>query len=533
MMSERLSRVKITLIPVLAAFFIYLAVQNGVVAAGGGQPQPLKVRDILLVYDDILSEKARRDVAAIADMLTYMGYGTGYAGMSRSVDLLGSFSHVLLYHESGEIGSDFLKGLGKLDSKIMAVGGGDISALAGFLEPDIQSQSLENATAQFFYTFDGGGQVSGLTGKQNMLILKGRFPYSDGYMNINGQTVPLFAEKGRFSAMAAFDSGSDQLKAVLAEQVSRWKWPYSNAPGSFDQYIVFDGVYPFTDPRKLMETVQLMKKSDLSYAITVMPVYRNGEYPAMKHFCEILRYAQANGAAVFLKAPLINTGNPTAGDINGKISAAFDIYVSYGVYPIAIEAPNNWIHGEPGLSVLRRFRTVLLTPDQAESSWSDRTGYNTVYSDGHQFIAPALTGGDPGGNMVRSYPTALFMDIGAETDVLEETLERIRLSGIPLKSLWNSSHTVYTDSRVLNYERGILTLDGQVKPLDFIPFEYDTYFEYNRGIIGRMAESIARENRRLLLAVSVISVIFAVFIAIARYQNRKRFLYREDKSNDR
>jgi hypothetical protein len=108
---------------------------------------------------------------------------------------------------------------------------------------------------------------------------------------------------------------------------------------------------------------------------------------------------------------------------------------------------------------------------------------------------------------------------------LREQLKNIQESSVPLKSLWTSSHSVYTDDKILSYEKDILTINGKTESMEFIPFKYDINFNYNRGIIGRMADSFDRQNDKLLFLVCGISILFLVFIVIARHQNRKKFLY--------
>lgn len=490
--------------------------------------QDVETRDVLLVYDNDSVSSAHENLAAIADILTYMGYSTCYSTINESKGILYKYTHIVYYHESENIEQSFLDEFGKLKNKIMVVGGGDSTELLKILKLPFTCTSLESTTAQITYSVDGEKDLSMFAKSQYSSLLKGDFSYSKGTIMVGDLSAPLCVRSDRFSNLAVFDSKSDLLKAILTQQLALWKWPYDNAPNSFAQYIVFDEVYPFTNTHKMMDVIDTMKKTGIPYAISVMPVYQNGEYPAMKHFCEVLRYAQANGAAIFLKAPIINTNKPTLDDINKRISTAFSIYCNYGVYPIALEAPNNWIHEKMGLDILRRFRTIVLTPDGSGNSWSSKDRYNTIYSDGHQIIAPALTVGEIKDNLVSAYPTALFLSMDTDIDDLKVQISKTQESSVPLKSLWASAHSVYTEDKVLSYKDSILTINGEVKSLEFTPFEYATDYQYNRGVIGRMADSFDRENKKLLLIVCGISILFIIFIGIARYQNRKKFFYDED-----
>lgn len=522
---RRLSINKNPLIIVIMLIFMVITIffpANAVSAAD----KTIIGKDILFIYDEDLSSKGKENVAAMADILTYMGYGTSYSTVNESIGMLNKFDSLLFYHESDNISSSFLKALEDTDIKIMMVGGGSINELLNSLKLDYTSIKVKDTTVKVSYEVGYGEASISLIKAENAIIFQEGFPYSAGYIEAAGKSSPLFVRDQRFSCMGAFDSDSDILKAAFSEQISIWKWPFENQPNSYPQYIIFDNVYPFFSSERLMKVVQLMDKKGVPYSITVMPVYQNTEYPAMKHFCEVLAYAQSKGASIIMKAPLINTDQPSLEDINKRITTAITAYNNYEVFPIAIEAPNNWIHESLGLDVLRRFSTVILYPEE-NNSWTDSDGYNTVYSDGHHLIAPAILGNSSlGSNMIKAYPTALFLDINSDMDILESQIKQIQQSEISLKSLWLTSHTVYTNDRVVSLRDGILTVNGKIQSIEFQPFSYEENFDFNRGVIGKMAESMARENRRLLLIVTFISIIFVFFIAVARYQNRRRFLYK-------
>ncbi len=528
MMSKNFRRLRINKIPILIMVLLIFMVITIFfpVKAVSAEDKTIKGKDILFIYDEDLSSKGKENVAVMADILTYMGYGTSYSTVNESIGMLNKFNSLLFYHESDSISSSFLKALEDTDIKIMMVGGGSTDDVLKSLKLDYTSIKVKDTAIKVSYKVGYGGASTTLIKAENAIIFQEGFPYRAGNIEATGKSSPLVVRDRRFSCMGTFDNESDILKAAFSEQISIWKWPFENQPNSYPQYIIFDNVYPFFNSEKLMKVVQLMDKKGVPYSITVMPVYQNTEYPAMKHFCEVLAYAQSKGASIILKAPLINTDTPSLEDINKKITTAITAYNNYGVFPIAIEVPNNWIHESLGLDVLKRFSTVILYPEE-KNSWTDSDGYNTVYSDGHHLIAPAiLSSSSLGSNMIKAYPTALFLDINSDTDMLESQIKQIQQSEISLKSLWLTSHTVYTNDRVISHRDGILNVNGKVQSLEFKPFGYEESFNFNRGVIGKMAESMARENRRLLLIVTFISIIFVFFIVVARYQNRRRFLYK-------
>jgi hypothetical protein len=62
----------------------------------------------------------------------------------------------------------------------------------------------------------------------------------------------------------------------------------------------------------------------------------------------------------------------------------------------------------------------------------------------------------------------------------------------------------------------------------FFPTEYEEEFSYNRNVLSRFSKDLTSENQKLVVAVSIISFLFLLFILIARYNNRKKFLLHPD-----
>ena len=73
----------------------------------------------------------------------------------------------------------------------------------------------------------------------------------------------------------------------------------------------------------------------------------------MKRFCEVLRYAQSRGAGIVMHVPQVTLVNVTVEELQENIANAYSAYSRYGVYPLAIEAPDVWLMSEKGQDVLR------------------------------------------------------------------------------------------------------------------------------------------------------------------------------------
>ena len=515
----------ITIILIVTSMFLFL----GVKPTYASEVQNIPKADILLLYSKNISGDQVKDVASIADTLTYFGYNVSYSSIENSIGQLNKFSNIIIYSVNEKENNDFIDELCNSNSQVMIIGGKIIQQINDKMNLSITCQSIENYSYNITYNFSNKNEVKISGNTQNATLLKGNFDYTSGSLtarNINGFYCTRI---GRFTHIVTYDQKSDILKAMLTQEIALWMWPYKGLPHSYAQYVVFDEVYPFTDPGKLLEIADFMKNNNIPYAISVMPIYDNINFLSMKRFCEALTYIQANGGAVILHNPIIQGDKISTEDIQKKINVAISAYTSYGVYPIAFEAPSNWMYKDIGKEIMRRFRTIVLYPTE-ESGWTTNEISNGIYLDGHKIIAPALSMGNDSASLVKFHSTALYLDVNDGIDEISGKIESIKGSEISVNSLWALGQAVYTDNKALVYENSILTLQGKIVKLEYVPFKYDEKSNLKKSGITNMTEIIAQNNRFLLLGIVVAIIIFITFIFIARYRNRKKFFYNNKKT---
>ena len=106
----------------------------------------------------------------------------------------------------------------------------------------------------------------------------------------------------------------------------------------------------------------MLETENVPYVLCVMPIYANADYPAMKRFCEVLRYAQSRGAGIVMHVPQVTLANVTVEDLQKNIANAYSAYSRYGVYPLAIEAPDVWLMSEKGAGCPARLANGVPLP---------------------------------------------------------------------------------------------------------------------------------------------------------------------------
>ena len=86
-------------------------------------------------------------------------------------------------------------------------------------------------------------------------------------------------------------------------------------------------------------------------------------------------------------------------------------------------------------------------------------------------------------------------------------------------------HSYWLDQQLMEYKNGNLILNGKKMDLSFTPSVYPEDFNYHRNMLLRFSKDLTTQNKRLVILVGVISVIFLFLILFARYRNRKHYFF--------
>ena len=373
--------------------------------------------------------------------------------------------------------------------------------------------------------------------------------YMSGTWKTTSGTYPLTVGWGTLRNLVLRDYRSDFAKAVLMEEITLWLWPYHNAPHSdssclvldeLKRYknggttsdsscLVLDEIYPYTDPERLLRLVKELESRNMNYVLSVMPLYRHSDYPGMKQFCEVLRYAQAHGGTVILHSPIIQNGVET-NELQESLTSAFESYIENDVYPIALSIPSAWIFDDDLHETLGRYRTLFLEDTAAFSEKSGDTlasACNRFLSLGTQLFTPAIPLDDTGVSYLDTCATAVYVNAEEDDEKIGRIIGAARYSPVSMESLWDMDQAVYTNrSHYLTWDGKNLICDGGTVSLAYHPKPYDENFNYKRNVYYRATADLARENVLLIFFSLAVSILFVVLILAARRQMERQFLFR-------
>lgn len=483
--------------------------------------------EILLVHEEIPSPAQEEDIEYISLLASALNRSLDFGTPRQCADVVSKYKYIICYNLD-RVSRNFLEELEYFQGSLLILGSTfpeeylmQTGQGAYYINGEIQEKG------RLEYSFSEDNRFEELVEIKGMgaFLTNG---YASGEITAGDVTYPFCSQVGNVRFIPVTDYSGKLVKAALMQEIVQWMWPYQDTPPDYAQYFVLDKVYPFMSAERLKERVDVLIESGIPFVISVMPITQNTEFPSMKQFCQVLSYAQANGGAILLNVPIIHQTNVDIEELYEKLTDMTLAYTNYGVYPLGIEVPFSWTNDESYLKVLQRYRTVFVYDDGENSGFQIEAHKNSLYYNYHQLVLPLIELDHTGTSYLKCYSSALYFDSGAEIEVLEEKIKNCKDSSVPLKNLWDMSHSVWANDFWLNYENHILSINEEEIVVDFHPEVFDEEYDYGRNIIQRITVSLQNQNKVLMILVAVIVVLFVSFIAYARKRNKRDFLY-EDK----
>lgn len=463
---------------------------------------------LLLIQDTEPGTTLQSCLDQIKRYAVYSNWSCDYASPWDEVDASAYDAFIVCIREGSQLSEQLAHDLRRNKKPVYLVGDGGLDQLLRVVEVEgtMVYQLQENTE---------GGTLLYQTG---IRLPKRRGENVGGRLYVGTDSYPLCRKVGHVTHLAVY--GGPEMDVFLVDTIQQWLWPYDNLPTSYGQYLVLDEVYPFTDPAHLMAISEMLEKENVPYALCVMPIYANAEYPSMKHFCEYLRYVQSRGAGIILHVPLVSLTFTDPEEVKEAITTAYSAYTRYGVYPMALEAPEAFATSEKGLTVLSGFRTVFLSESSVRLD-DDAVSGNIAHRYGHQMIGPAI---ERGLTVTSACAQAVYLDIHQDVEALQTQIERMKTSTRVLRSMNDLDNSAYVGPDWISRTPAMgLVVNTTPVSLTYTPFEYEE-FHYERGFVQTLTEQIELSNRFIMLFVLISCTIFVTGITLSRRLTRRQIL---------
>ena len=487
-----------------------------------GEEQPPRPGDVLVIYPEEADRRVGEDsLSAIAQALFSLRYTVDFVEAEDAADVIGQYERVIWCDTaiSDRMNPEILTGY---EGMLLVMGQARGLEAFGLTSLEACSGSSMGVAE---YAFEDEEVFRHSVAVLNAGELTDA-SYRGGMLTAQNVRLPLASGRGNVHYLAQQDYTDAFSKELLIQEIAQWLWPYDTRMHTYTQHLVVDAVYPFYDPYRLRTLVDYMVERKMHFVISVMPIYEHSDYPAMSQFCEVLRYAQANGGAVIMHAPIVQN-SLNADDLAKQLTEATVSYFDQDVYPLALEIPSEWLFHEELLPLLGRYRTLFLSELDAFSTHSVKEyGLKNYLSAGIQQIVPALKLDETGVSHLARCATAVYLDMSmTEDDDLFQVIDVVKDAPLPMRSLWGMDQAVYiNDSYFLTWDQNTLLVNGKQRFNVYSPTPYDENFDYKRNEYYRFVANLRNQNQ-FLIGISVVVLMLFIILGIqSRGQMHKRFL---------
>ena len=507
----------------LSALLLGLALTAAVFPAWAEETEePETPGEILVIYPEEMDRKADNDnLSALAQVLISLRYSADYVEAEKAGERISQYENVIWFAaaDSERMNPAILRGF---SGHLLALGRAEGLQRFGIRAiPNLPK--LAGSVAE--YTFIDDYPFLSSTQVMNPGYMP-RADYKAGTLEIMGKSAPLVSARKNIRYIPLLDYTDAFAQAVLTQEIAQWLWPYESRMHTYTEYLVLDQLYPFSDPYRLREIVEYMVDKKMNFVLSVMPIYTHADYPAMQQFCEVLRFAQANGGSVILHAPIIQNG-VDAEELAKRLTTAFKNYLSQDVYILGLEIPSEWLFRDDLRVILGRHKTLFISDMDAFSTQPvSRYGLKDYLNLGAQQITPALKLDETGVSHLTRCSTAVYLDISmAEDKQVYSVIDAVKDAPIPMQSLWDMGEAVYgNDEQYLLWEGDTLTVNGEQRFNVYSPREFEENFDYRRNVYYRFVANLAQQNYFLIGISSAVLMVFILLGFRSRRQMHKRFL---------
>ncbi|MBN7574148.1 hypothetical protein C1H57_00170 [Clostridium sp. 2-1] len=291
-----------------------------------------------------------------------------------------------------------------------------------------------------------------------------------------------------------------------------------------ETYLYLDNVTPFNDLNNLIGEIDYLKDKGIKFFIEAAPVFVNEDLKAMGRFSEALRYAQANGGKVILKFPIINSkgvnGTGTGGKIIGdKLKEAFKNYTNYWIYPVGINADEEFLYREDLKNILEGTNTLFLNYN--EDINIDIDNYEIkAYTN---FIQKVDLN-DYINNEKISGKNAIKIESNCNLEEFKNNIDKVLSKEINLIPSNKMSTYIKFESEIKNDNGRVFFNNQEVTQDRFINAEeYENAVNKTINKENPIKEDLTLTNRRLEIFSGAALIIFIGILIISRNIERKRF----------
>lgn len=300
--------------------------------------------------------------------------------------------------------------------------------------------------------------------------------------------------------------------------------------------LLIPDIYPFSDLNMVIETSNAFYANGIPFALGVVPIDDNMDFPAMARFYQVLRYVQSRNGTIIVHRPSPATVSDGNAVLSEKMYAVITKMVENGVYPLGLATGESLFFDEvSNVNPLNLFSSGIILPDSgvtepgSKETWALRWASLGISLE-------TIAGTSSQNRNFGNYPinTTIIMPLPANEAALAAQLGIINNKWLTLTDYKRLNNYWTIGQNTITSSASGIRVNGLPVSLSYDEEPIEADYRYQKAPEYSLEKIFTAGNTFLLTVVGIIIVLFIAIVAFSRrvYLNKFRKIAHNEEKNE-
>lgn len=483
-------------------------------------------KDVLLIYDQLAVDTVYRDnLNAVETLLS---------ALSRSADispiddyragLMSGYQKVIILKntENPITNPAFIRDSQNYSGALLYIG-----FVAPGLLPSLDSLPLSRQVGQTVFV-NLNGLASSSIWIDDLRVVDEQPDPGQTTIGVGSEAYPFSKTFEQLTFVPIF-IGNPEFTLGLGEILKDWFGLTTTA----QMTLLIPDIYPFSDLNMVIETSDAFYANGIPFALGVVPIDDNVDFPAMARFYQVLRYVQSRNGTIVVHRPSPATVSDSSTVLSENMYAVITKMIENGVYPLGLATGESLFFDEVNsVNPLNLFSSGIILPDPGITApGSNETWALNSASLGISLETIASTS-SPNRNF-GNYPinTSIIMPLPENEAALATQLGIINNKWLSLTDYKRFNNYWTIGQNTITSSASGIRVNGLPVSLSYDEEPIEAEYLYQKPPEYSLEKIFTAGNTFLLTVVGIIIVIFIVIVIFSRqvYLNKFRKVVNKDE----
>ncbi|MDO9491722.1 DUF2334 domain-containing protein [Acetobacterium sp.] len=300
--------------------------------------------------------------------------------------------------------------------------------------------------------------------------------------------------------------------------------------------LLIPDIYPFSDLNMVIETSNAFYASGIPFALGVVPIDDNMDFPAMARFYQVLRYVQSRNGTIIVHRPSPVTVSDGNAVLSEKMYAVITKMVENGVYPLGLATGESLFFDKvSNVSPLNLFSSGVILPDPGITE----PGSKETWALSSASLGISLETIERTSSQNRNfgnYPinTTIVMPLPENEAALAAQLGVINNKWLSLTDYKRLNNYWTIGQNTITSSASGIRVNGLPVSLSYDEEPIEADYRYQKPPEYSLEKIFTAGNTFLLTVVGIIIVLFIVIVVFSRrvYLNKFRKIAHNEEKNE-